>query len=246
MHLAELILFLICLGLLAIGVAVAVIVYMTPDILPRRKKLPGEDTFKDPKNNRQVKFPSLTERASVTLSVVIPAYNEKERLPVMLDECTQYLEARAKSGGGFTYEIIVADDGSKDDTSKVALEWSERLGAERFRVLTLAENRGKGGAVREGVMRARGERILFADADGATKFADLEKLEARLEEQEGGVVCGSRAHLEKESIANRSFFRTFLMVGFHVFVSVFGVRSVRDTQCGFKLFARQAAASCFR
>lgn len=71
-------------------------------------------------------------------------------------------------------------------------------------------------------------------------------MESRLSEQDGGMVCGSRSHLEKGSIAERSFFRTFLMFGFHVFVQIFGVRSVRDTQCGFKLFSRQAARTCFR
>ena len=64
--------------------------------------------------------------------------------------------------------------------------------------------------------------------------------------QAGGIVCGSRSHMEKDSIAERSYFRTFLMLGFHVFVHLFGVRTVRDTQCGFKLFSRAAAAECFR
>ena len=93
----------------------------------------------------------------------------------------------------------------------------------------------------------RGEQILFADADGATRFTDLEKLEASLNEMGGeGVVCGSRSHLEKDSIADRSWFRTILMVGFHMVVYVFGVKSVRDTQCGFKLFSRRVARLCFR
>ncbi len=74
----------------------------------------------------------------------------------------------------------------------------------QIRVLTLYRNRGKGGAVRAGMMRARGRLVLFADADGATKFKDLEKLEDRLEaveDQEGmAIICGSRAHLEKDSI----------------------------------------------
>ena len=100
-------------------------------------------------------FPSIQNPATLTLTVVVPAYNEERRLPKMLTECTVYLEERTKSERGFTYEIILADDGSKDSTTKVGLEWTKKLGPNRFRVLTLMENRGKGGAVTEGVLRAR-------------------------------------------------------------------------------------------
>ena len=97
----------------------------------------------------------MEKPATLTLTVVVPAYNEEKRLPKMLSECTTYLEERIKSERGFTYEIILADDGSKDNTTKVGLEWTKKLGSNRFRVLTLIENRGKGGAVTEGVLRAR-------------------------------------------------------------------------------------------
>ena len=88
------------------------------------------------------------------------------------------------------------------------------------------------------VVIRRGETLLFADADGATTFSDLRKLEtclAELTREEEGVVCGSRAHLEQESIANRTAIRTFLMYGFHSCVYMFAVKTVRDTQCGFKV-----------
>ena len=79
---------------------------------------------------------------------------------------------------------------------------------------------------------------MFADADGATTFSDLTKLERCLEEitkEDEGVVCGSRAHLEQDSIANRTALRTLLMYGFHTCVYVFAVKTVKDTQCGFKV-----------
>ena len=85
---------------------------------------------------------------------------------------------------------------------------------------------------------SRGENLLFADADGATTFSDLSKLEKCLEEitkEDEGVVCGSRSHLEKESIANRTAIRTLLMYGFHACVWIFAVKTVQDTQCGFKV-----------
>ena len=84
------------------------------------------------------------------LSVIVPAYNETLRLPRMLDECLEFLSKRSSS-----YEVIIVDDGSKDATTTTALEYVERHGSDIVRVLTLAKNRGKGGAVRMGMLRAR-------------------------------------------------------------------------------------------
>lgn len=99
---------------------------------------------------------------------------------------------------------------------------------------------------------ARGRQLLFADADGATKFSDFDKLEAELkavqpldEWQKPVLIIGSRAHLEDEAIATRSLFRTILMHGFHFIVWLFAVRGIRDTQCGFKLLTRSAARDLF-
>ncbi|KAM4620642.1 dolichyl-phosphate beta-glucosyltransferase [Polymixia lowei] len=195
-------------------------------------------------------FPSLHDPHSRELSVVIPAYNEELRMPVMLEEAMEYLENRQKEHPSFTYEVIVVDDGSKDKTTEVALQYTEKYGEDKVRVLTLVKNRGKGGAVRMGTLSSRGKVILMADADGATKFADLEKAEAGLRDlnpkpENMGIVCGSRAHLEKESVSQRSLFRTFLMYGFHFLVWLFCVRGIKDTQCGFKLFTREAALKTF-
>lgn len=195
-------------------------------------------------------FPSLLDPHSLELSVVVPSYNEELRLPVMMEEAMEYLEKRQKKNPSFTYEVIVVDDGSKDKTTEVAMGYTRKYGAEKVRVLTFVKNRGKGGAVRMGVLSCRGRLILMADADGATKFADLEKVEASLQSispkpENMAISCGSRAHLEKESVAERSMFRTFLMYGFHFLVWFFCVRGIKDTQCGFKLFTREAALKTF-
>ncbi|XP_061595346.1 dolichyl-phosphate beta-glucosyltransferase-like [Cololabis saira] len=195
-------------------------------------------------------FPSLHDPQSRELSVVIPAYNEELRMPVMLDEAMEYLEKRQKQNPSFTYEVIVVDDGSKDKTTEVALRYTRKYSADKIRVLTLVQNRGKGGAVRMGTLSSRGKFILMADADGATRFCDVEKVEAGLKDLNPGpenlaISCGSRAHLEKDSVAQRSMFRTFLMYGFHFLVWFFCVRGIQDTQCGFKLFTREAALKTF-
>lgn len=199
------------------------------------------------------------EPSRLNLSLVVPAYNEEVRLEPMLDEALDFLIERQRNVPSFTFEIIVVNDGSKDGTAKVAAEYTKRFGSDKVRVLNLIRNRGKGGAVRLGVLSARGSVVLFADADGATKFSDIIKLENELKsiiqvdylmepENVGeslAVVCGSRAHLEKEAVANRSFFRTLLMYGFHFLVWLFTVRTIKDTQCGFKMFTKEAAIQCF-
>ncbi|XP_038821332.1 dolichyl-phosphate beta-glucosyltransferase [Salvelinus namaycush] len=195
-------------------------------------------------------FPSLHDPSSLELSVIVPAYNEELRMPVMMEEAMGYLENRQKQQPLFTYEVIVVDDGSSDQTTEVALQYTRKYGADKVRVLTLVENRGKGGAVRMGTLSSRGKLILMADADGATKFADVEKVEAGLHDvnikpENMAISCGSRAHLEEEAVASRSMFRTFLMYGFHFLVWFFCVRGIKDTQCGFKLFTREAALKTF-
>ncbi|XP_055837621.1 dolichyl-phosphate beta-glucosyltransferase [Episyrphus balteatus] len=216
-------------------------------IIKRHKE---EKYFVDPNVIKKVDFPSIDDEPSVDLTVVIPAYEEEKRLPKMLDECMEYLENRSKSSE-FTYEVIVVSDGSRDGTVSLALKYSKKYTAEKLRVLELIENRGKGGAVRIGMLSSRGKSLLFADADGATKFSDYGKLEESLKSittdwTANAVIVGSRAHMEDEAIATRTFFRTFLMHGFHFLVWLFAVKSIRDTQCGFKLLTRSAAKKLFK
>ncbi|XP_078369313.1 dolichyl-phosphate beta-glucosyltransferase-like isoform X2 [Oculina patagonica] len=219
----------------------------TWDTVPMITRFDSEKYYKDPnKNNATYPFPYMEEEGSIDLSVIVPSYNEEERLPIMLDETCEYLENEKKKKPSFTYEIIVVDDGSKDTTSKVALEYSKKYGVHQMRVLTFEKNRGKGGAVRMGMFSSRGRRLLMADADGASKFADLARLEKAMDEgHKAVIVCGSRAHLQEEAVAERSLFRNFLMYGFHFLVWFLCVRGIKDTQCGFKLFTRPAALLTF-
>ncbi|XP_008473528.1 dolichyl-phosphate beta-glucosyltransferase [Diaphorina citri] len=219
----------------------------------------GERVFLDVKTGQELEFPSLDDEPSVNLSVIVPAYNEQDRLKPMLDETIEFLNERRKKIPTFKYEIIVVSDGSTDKTMQVVHQYTEKCGEDIVRGLKLLKNRGKGGAVTLGTKCARGSIILFADADGATKFADLEKLEDKLKELTdgdyiedknnaagcNGVIVGSRAHLEALANVQRSFFRNILMKGFHFIVWFTGVRTIRDTQCGFKLFTRKSALQLF-
>ncbi|KAK3610130.1 hypothetical protein CHS0354_039911 [Potamilus streckersoni] len=239
----------ICLLLFILIVTIA-LMYIVTEPYPNLGRYESEKYYFNPSKKEKMKFPSIHDPQSMDLSIIVPAYNEEERLPKMITEALEHLEERQKSNRSFQYEIIVVDDGSKDKTTQTALKYSEKYGTDKVRVLTLEKNRGKGGAVRLGVFVARGKLLLFADADGASQFSDIEKLEAEMgkinKSPDGmAVVCGSRAHLEHDSIAKRSLFRTFLMYGFHFLVWFLCVKEIKDTQCGFKLLTREAAVLLF-
>jgi len=211
---------------------------------------PNEDYFVDPNlSDSRIKFDSFNgTHPLVYLSIIVPAYNEKQRLPIMMEETLEYLKNRQTKDSSFTFEIIVVDDGSRDATSKVALEYSKKETTEKVRVLTLTRNRGKGGAVKRGMSVARGKYLLMADADAATKIQDLESLEKSLisvQKNDLGISLGSRRHLQKVAEKKRKWYRNILMWGFHLLVEVLCVKDIADTQCGFKLFTRKTAQMLF-
>lgn len=183
----------------------------------------------------------------VELSVVIPCYNEVARLGKMLDECVAHLQQHYRG----RYEIVVVDDGSRDGTAEFALKASNemKLAPHVMRVVRLSSNRGKGGAVTHGLLHTRGRLALFADADGATKFADVDKMMPFFDANKGLdalVAIGSRAHMvSTDAVVKRLFIRNFLMYGLHTLVYVFGIRQIQDTQCGFKMFNRRALSLIF-
>ena len=156
------------------------------------------------------------------LSLVVPAYNEADRLPTMLDEALGDLEARAgrqargagadgacaegmPQGGDFTYEVVVVDDGSRDATAAVVEEYAARRGlGGALRCLRLARNGGKGCAVRRGMLAAAGALVLMVDADGATAIADVARLEAELYEGlRTSSAGGGRARVRPREIGER-------------------------------------------
>ncbi|PWZ03235.1 hypothetical protein BCV70DRAFT_197465 [Testicularia cyperi] len=266
-----------------------VLVLLTP---VQKQSSPSELTFLSAASDKPHPLPSFAQdheqdqdsiNAPVQLSIVIPAYNETERMTTMLDEAFAYLQdckssgrcladvvpdssskttsngngngkakanghVHAKSDGSrsgqsaaaarvssalleplVSYEVLIVDDGSKDDTHKLALDYAKSHPdvSSAVRVVRLTQNRGKGGAVRHGVLHSRGNVVLFADADGATRFADLSKLARRMADiatrspAGHGIVVGSRAHMVKsDAVVKRSFVRNLLMHGFHLFLSL--------------------------
>ena len=174
---------------------------------------------------------------ALDLSIIIPAFNERWRLPTTLIKAFDYFDTRKCS-----FEIVVVDDGSTDDTSTIVESFS-RLRSE-LRLIRLAKNRGKGHAVQSGILNAHGKIILFADADGSTPFAEIERLEAALA-QGADIAIGSRAIKSAETAVETQWYRKILGRIFNLTVNILLLPKIADTQCGFKLFTRDAATLVF-
>jgi dolichyl-phosphate beta-glucosyltransferase len=176
-------------------------------------------------------------RPQPDLSIVIPAYNEEARLGRTLDDYLAYCSRSRRR-----VELIVVDDGSLDRTSVVVNSCA--ASHPEVRLIRLAENQGKGQAVRSGVVNAKGRRILFADADGATPLSEVERLEAALDAG-AHVAIGSRALADHSVKVNARFYRRVIGRAFHRMVELLTVSGVKDTQCGFKLFTGSVAHDLF-
>ncbi|KAI8388732.1 nucleotide-diphospho-sugar transferase [Radiomyces spectabilis] len=209
----------------------------------------NEKYYRDAHSHERKRLPTLFDKPSVQLSCIVPAFDESQRLPTMLKETVVFLEQKQRDDPNFSYEIIIVDDGSRDNTVETALDFSKEWKQCDLRIISLEKNRGKGGAVTQGMLAARGKLCLMVDADGATRFSDYDKVEHALTlitDDGHGVAVGSRSHLvTTEAVVKRSFIRNLLMRGFHTLVYVLGIRGIEDTQCGFKLFTRKTAQIIF-
>ncbi len=172
----------------------------------------------------------------IQLSIVIPAYNEEERIiPTIgaIASCVSDLD--------IPWELILADDGSKDQTVQLV----EALGFVNLRLLKAERNAGKGNAVHRGVLAARGRHILFADADNSTPIEELPKFLAKLQTEGYDIVVGSRA-ADGAQEAHKSLLRHLLSGGLRWLVHNLFHIGVRDTQCGFKMYTHEVAKRLHR
>jgi dolichyl-phosphate beta-glucosyltransferase len=170
--------------------------------------------------------------------VVVPAYNEEERLPRTLARLHEYYSQQ-----GYPYDVVVVSDGSADGTRALVEAFAQTH--PEFRLHEYFPNRGKGYAVRTGMLEAKGDLILFCDADLATPQEETEKLLAHIQ-QGADVAIGSRPLKESRLEVRQPLYREMLGRGFNKFVQMLAVPGIDDTQCGFKLFTRKAAQDVFR
>lgn len=170
------------------------------------------------------------------LTVVIPAYNEAARIGDTLARIGEYLTQRP-----YASAVIVVDDGSTDGTADIAEQASVSV---PITVLRYMPNRGKGYAVRYGMLRAAGRYVLFSDADLATPIEEVERLFPEMEKG-AEIAIGSRDVPGSRLERRQSPLRELGGKLFNRFVRLLAVPGIRDTQCGFKLFTASAAASVF-
>ncbi len=166
----------------------------------------------------------------VKLSIIIPAYNEGKRIENTLKTWLAYLKKNK-----WNFELIVVDDGSKDNTFIIVKKFKN------VKLISYKPNHGKGHAVRTGVLASKGDYVLFCDADLSTPVEELGNLFPYLNNYE--IVIASRAL--KESRVKTLFIRKFLGRIFNFIVGILMSFYIKDTQCGFKLFRKEAAKEIF-
>jgi glycosyltransferase involved in cell wall biosynthesis len=172
------------------------------------------------------------------LSIVIPAYDEADRLPKTLLDMDKRLHA-----ADFSYEILVVNDGSKDKTAEVTQALTKIV--KGLRLIDNKENKGKGGVVRQGMLEAKGAVRLFMDADNATSADQFVQM-VPFFEQGYGVVFGSRTAKGARLDPPEPWWRGLIGKGLNLIVQILLLPGIWDTQCGFKAFTAEAAEQVFR
>lgn len=176
-------------------------------------------------------------QTSIYLSIIIPAYNEEKRLPKTLKSTLLFLESQ-----NYESEVIIVNDGSSDGTKK-AVEAFSRDGF-NLRYIEYLPNRGKGYAVKRGMLEAKGEFRLFMDADYAVPIEFLGTFLSMINHKYD-IVIGSRGLRQSQIESHQPFFREFVAKTFGVIQRIILGLPILDTQCGFKLFTKEAAEKLF-
>ncbi len=188
----------------------------------------------DAPREEQDRAPATT----LALSLIVPAYNESLRLPPYLESIREYLGKQYADD----YEVVVVDDGSSDDLAGVLA----KLGADwtQLRIVRHGRNLGKGAAVRTGVLTARGDRLLYADADGATPIDQEQKLRDAIDAG-SDIAIGSRLLRSTGVERKRTWHRALIGWSFASAVRLLLKTTVKDTQCGFKMLRAGPAKRLF-
>ena len=173
------------------------------------------------------------------VSIIIPAYNEQKRIQKTLNKILYCLRTNHIDA-----EIIVVDDGSSDKTFSIATEFSKKY--DNIIVLKNDHNKGKGFSVRKGALIARGDCVLFSDADNSTPIQEIKKVMPLILNNEYDVVLGSRSIEGSEVRLRQPYFHIVMGRIFNLFVKALLYRDFKDTQCGFKAFTKKVSQEIFK
>jgi dolichyl-phosphate beta-glucosyltransferase len=172
------------------------------------------------------------------LSIIIPAYNEENRITHTLPIIKNFLEKKKMNA-----EIIVVNDGSSDSTKEVVEELKRTI--PNLKLINLDRNHGKGFAVKKGIEANKGEYILFVDADNSTPIEEFEKLMNKMRESKSNIAIGSRYLHDSNVRIKQPLYRIFLGRIGNTLTRLFLIDGIKDTQCGFKLFEHKVAQEIF-
>jgi dolichyl-phosphate beta-glucosyltransferase len=172
------------------------------------------------------------------ISIVIAAFNEEKRIGESLRKIAEYIR-----GSGKDFEVIVVDDGSRDSTSHVVKNFDHLFTS--LDLIRYGENRGKGYALRQGVLSSNGNVVLITDADLSTPIEELDKLMPLITGEECDLAIGSRALACSEIIKRQPFWRQGMGKIFNKLVKFLVIDDFNDTQCGFKVFSGDIARVLF-
>ena len=173
----------------------------------------------------------------VSYSIVIPAYNESERIQGSLEKIVAFLAEQ-----NLTTEVLVVNDGSRDDTAQVVRQFAARY--PYIRLIENPGNRGKGYSVRNGMLQATGDVVLFSDADLSAPISEAPKLFAEIENG-ADVAFGSRWLVAKMQTERQSIMRQVAGRMYNILMRIVLGLQYKDTQCGFKAFNRTAVETIF-
>jgi glycosyltransferase involved in cell wall biosynthesis len=187
----------------------------------------------DEKNARR-RYTSLKQPR---YSIIIPAYNETARIEVALSMVTECLQRR-----GWDAEVLVVDDGSTDNTAALVEAWSRKHPA--VQLIRNGQNHGKGYSVRNGMLRASGEIVMFTDADLSSPMDEAERLFRAIDEG-ADVAIGSRWLTGRRIVHKQPLYRRVFGRCFNALTRTIMRLPFADTQCGFKAFRREAAHLVF-
>lgn len=176
--------------------------------------------------------------AKPDISIVVPAFNEAGRLPPFLNRLISYCNSNKK-----VYEIIVVDDGSTDKTYEIAVSYTSRFS--NLSVIRLRKNRGKGYAVKSGLLKSNAAVALFLDADGSVGPEEIGKNIHYILEQGYDIFVGSRVLRNQEQILKVKWYRKLIGLVFNFFIHSFLFQDIKDTQCGFKMFRKEVLLPLF-